>query len=40
MSGDSLTQSPNLDKIILRNVIIVEATEWGWSACSLWRKER
>jgi len=37
MSGNISTQSPNLDKIILRNVIVVvvvvaahETTEWGW----------
>jgi len=30
MSGDISTQSPNLDKIILRNVIVAEATEWEW----------
>jgi len=38
MSGDISTQSPNLDKIILRNVVVVvvvvvaalEATEWEW----------
>jgi len=29
MSKDISTQSPNLDKIILRNVV-AEATEWGW----------
>jgi len=35
MSGDISTQSSNLDKIILRNIIVVvvaahEATEWRW----------
>jgi len=31
MSGDISTQSPNLDKIILRNIVVVaEVTEWGW----------
>jgi len=30
MCRDIVTQSQNLDKIILRNVVVAQATWWGW----------
>jgi len=40
MSGDISTQSPNQDKIILRNVIVVaEATEWGYPSAAFDAKD-